>query len=641
MEKKYRPGHKTLLTSLTIAAILSNVSMQEVKATEESISREEVVAEAVEEVEAEAVEEVEAEAVEEVEAEAVEEVEAEAVEEVEVVEEVAEVAEEAEEEAVEEVSGEASDEVMELGATANVDAPEEETMKSEVVGREDALEEGATEQETTVTSEEIIRSEMIPFDYDYREASDVVYGELRIAQEGVTGTKEIVERITYKDGIEIKREIISTTITKKPVTEIIEVATGGIDIQSSTSYFYDDYDVIYEQGPYKIGNGSYVIRSGERGHREVDQEWIHVYGNPTNKVITTDERITKEPVDEIRYIYSQYLLFTLETTMIDVESGLKLSTPTFYGSNGTETDDYDPERLEAQIILYEDTGNYEKLMAGKFGQLFSEYLEEFNKVNGTDYIIDSLDFSIPNGTTTGTASGDRDGYYFNLSYRPGKIYVKNIGENKILPTIPESTPSGIIYSNNVEAPSYREISIKHNDEILYEDLYVDNDGEYLTTSTIDTAIRYAMSELEKLYPGEYYYDGITVNRDFLGKPIYEHGVQIDYLDGVFIYLDINVGKYSDILWEETRTEEVDFETVYVENPDLLDGEEVVSQEGTPGVRTIVEEVTYENGEETSRVIISDEVTTDPVDRVVQVGTKVVEVVEETRTEEVAFDTIRV
>ena len=40
MEKKYRPGYKTLLTSLTIAAILSNVSMQEVNAAEENRSNE-------------------------------------------------------------------------------------------------------------------------------------------------------------------------------------------------------------------------------------------------------------------------------------------------------------------------------------------------------------------------------------------------------------------------------------------------------------------------------------------------------------------------------------------------------------------------------------------------------------------------
>ena len=40
MEKKKKTGYKILLTSLTIAAILSNVSMQEVNAAEENRSNE-------------------------------------------------------------------------------------------------------------------------------------------------------------------------------------------------------------------------------------------------------------------------------------------------------------------------------------------------------------------------------------------------------------------------------------------------------------------------------------------------------------------------------------------------------------------------------------------------------------------------
>lgn len=48
MEKKYRPGYKTLLTSLTIATILTNARMQNVHATEENVYNEVVTEEAVE-----------------------------------------------------------------------------------------------------------------------------------------------------------------------------------------------------------------------------------------------------------------------------------------------------------------------------------------------------------------------------------------------------------------------------------------------------------------------------------------------------------------------------------------------------------------------------------------------------------------
>ncbi|OYQ64476.1 G5 domain-containing protein, partial [Aerococcus sp. 1KP-2016] len=63
-----------------------------------------------------------------------------------------------------------------------------------------------------------------------------------------------------------------------------------------------------------------------------------------------------------------------------------------------------------------------------------------------------------------------------------------------------------------------------------------------------------------------------------------------------------------------------------------------------GERTIVEKVTTVGGEETAREVISDEITTAPVNKVIQVGTKAAPiediatvVSEETRTQEVAFE----
>ena len=73
--------------------------------------------------------------------------------------------------------------------------------------------------------------------------------------------------------------------------------------------------------------------------------------------------------------------------------------------------------------------------------------------------------------------------------------------------------------------------------------------------------------------------------------------------------------------QKTRTQEVPFETEYKESSDLYIGEEKVTQEGANGVRTIVEEVVYKNGEETNRSVISDTVTTAPVNRVIAKGTK--------------------
>ena len=95
--------------------------------------------------------------------------------------------------------------------------------------------------------------------------------------------------------------------------------------------------------------------------------------------------------------------------------------------------------------------------------------------------------------------------------------------------------------------------------------------------------------------------------------------------------------------EETKTEELDFQTKEITNPELPEGTRQVKTAGKKGVRTIVYTVTYTDGVETGRVEKSSTITTPAVDEIVEVGTKkvvapVVTTKEETKTEEVAFQT---
>ena len=93
--------------------------------------------------------------------------------------------------------------------------------------------------------------------------------------------------------------------------------------------------------------------------------------------------------------------------------------------------------------------------------------------------------------------------------------------------------------------------------------------------------------------------------------------------------------------EEVRTEEIPYETERNDNPDLESGIENVIQEGQVGELTITESVTYdESGEEISREVISEEVTIEPIKEIIDVGTQVTRVVEETKTEPVSFETER-
>ena len=73
--------------------------------------------------------------------------------------------------------------------------------------------------------------------------------------------------------------------------------------------------------------------------------------------------------------------------------------------------------------------------------------------------------------------------------------------------------------------------------------------------------------------------------------------------------------------EETKTEEVVFQTKEVTNSELPEGSRQVKTAGKKGVRTIVYTVTYTDGVETGRVEKSNTITIPAVDEIVEVGTK--------------------
>ena len=73
--------------------------------------------------------------------------------------------------------------------------------------------------------------------------------------------------------------------------------------------------------------------------------------------------------------------------------------------------------------------------------------------------------------------------------------------------------------------------------------------------------------------------------------------------------------------EDVVNEEIAQETEYVDDPELPEGETRVVDEGQAGVREIRSNVLYRSGEEISREVVSDVVTTQPQATVIAVGTK--------------------
>jgi hypothetical protein len=73
--------------------------------------------------------------------------------------------------------------------------------------------------------------------------------------------------------------------------------------------------------------------------------------------------------------------------------------------------------------------------------------------------------------------------------------------------------------------------------------------------------------------------------------------------------------------QEVEKEEIAFTQEKQNDPTLLKGETKIQQEGHVGIREKTYTVTYTNGEETNRELVTNEITQQPIDEIELIGTK--------------------
>lgn len=101
----------------------------------------------------------------------------------------------------------------------------------------------------------------------------------------------------------------------------------------------------------------------------------------------------------------------------------------------------------------------------------------------------------------------------------------------------------------------------------------------------------------------------------------EEGVNIGYVD-IYIYEDGNMidKEEAKIVKEETKTEVVNFTTKTETDANMASGQSKTTQEGVNGEKTVYYKVTYNSdGVEISREKVKEEVTKQPVQKIIKVG----------------------
>ena len=94
-------------------------------------------------------------------------------------------------------------------------------------------------------------------------------------------------------------------------------------------------------------------------------------------------------------------------------------------------------------------------------------------------------------------------------------------------------------------------------------------------------------------------------------------------------LQMTIVRVTSEVVEETQS--IAFGVQEKKDSTMLKGKSVVKQEGVKGEKKITKEITYEDGVEVASVELSEEVIKEPVDKIVAVGTKVVQTVKKPST----------
>lgn len=197
------------------------------------------------------------------------------------------------------------------------------------------------------------------------------------------------------------------------------------------------------------------------------------------------------------------------------------------------------------------------------------------------------------------------------------------GENDPIipaPTSPQTSQEAPIVEDEPITRPESELVIEKKKEIIdYKIIEEDDNSLYLGKTKI--ASEGSLGEKEFTYE-IVMVDGKQVSKTLIGEKI--------TLEPENRVIKNGTKKLEPIITKENikKSEEIPFETRYVESENLLIGESEVQIVGVNGLRAITIEVIYTDGKETSRRTVKEEVQTHAIEEVVLVGIKVQETIVE-------------
>ena len=405
---------------------------------------------------------------------------------------------------------------------------------------------------TTTTTEYIIET---------RETDELPIGFKETVQKGVPGKKVNVYKITKVGDTIVGRQIESEEVIQEPTREIVLIGTATETFETVTEKETVAYETEIRTDPTKPKTYQFENQAGKNGSVEKTYQIRKLNGKEAGKTLTS-ETVIDQPVKRIITVGSavEKVEYTTEVKDVDFETVVEYDY--------TKPKGYEEVRQE-----------------GEKGRIESQYK--------LTYLNDELvDRTLVNENT--------------LKEKKNKIVVKGLGvvvSIRSVVVVEEKDFNKVIEKDETQPEGYSKIT------------QVGSPGTITTTYEVT------------------YEDDVEVARKEISKV--EDPKAVDEITV------IGTSKMT----ERTLDEQVDvpFKTIYVSDNTLPAGESVVDEEGTPGqiIRTFL--VSYRNGKEIGRTIVSEHKITDAVNRVVRVGnaTPIVETTELVdETESIDYNTLK-
>ena len=405
---------------------------------------------------------------------------------------------------------------------------------------------------TTTTTEYIIET---------RETDELPIGFKETVQKGVPGKKVNVYKITKVGNAIVGSQIESEEVIQEPKREIVLIGTATETFETVTEKETVAYETEIRTDPTKPKTYQFENQAGKNGSVEKTYQIRRLNGKESGKTLTS-ETVIDQPVKRIITVGSavEKVEYTTEVKDVDFETVIEYDY--------TKPKGYEEVRQE-----------------GEKGRIENQYK--------LTYLNDELvDRSLVNENV--------------LKEKKDKIIVKGLGvvvSVRSVVVVEEKDFNKVIEKDETQPEGYNKI------------IQVGSPGTITTTYEVT------------------YEDDAEVSRKEISKV--ENPKAVDEITV------IGTSKMT----ERTVDEQVDvpFKTVYVSDNTLPPGESVVDEEGTPGqiIRTFL--VSYRNGKEISRTIVSEHQITEAVNRVVRVGnaTPIVETTELVdETESIDYNTLK-